>query len=214
LLKAAGLISVRLYKGKAVLCVEHEQWRAFIRQDDMSQHCDYNQSYANKKEHSFINLGNVSTEPYFSPAKQYRVKPMLPSFRLSVPHMQLKAQLLSLAVAFNTSDHIEYDIDLSFSATDRTAPNFYNGDSIEEEEEDSVNDDLGDADAAQRGTTGTADDQVFHFGYTHSPINLTDHPVLSKLAGGKDTATSGTVNECPYLGATFAIANKQSCHNL
>jgi hypothetical protein len=147
LLKAAGLISFRLYKGKAVLRVDHEQWRVFARQDDMPHYCDYNKSYVNKKEHSFINLGNISLGPCFSPTKQYRVKPTYPSFRISVPQRQLKAKIHSLAVSFNKSDQTEYGRYLSFAASYRVAPNFYNSDSSEEEDEDSVDGDSGDGDA-------------------------------------------------------------------
>jgi hypothetical protein len=201
LLKAAGLVSFRLYKGKAVLRVKHDQWRVFARQDDMAQYCDYNQSYVNKKEHAFINLGNISLGPCFSPAKQYMVKQTQPSFRLSVPQRQLKAKLRALAVSFITSDHTEYDRDLSFAACDRVSPNFYNSDSSEEEDEDSVNGDSGDDDTARchgnsaaAAVAASADEQPFDFGYTHSSINIKDHPILSKLTGGKDTVDSGTVN--------------------
>jgi hypothetical protein len=131
-LKAAGLIYFRLYKGKAVLRVEDDRWHVFSRQDDMAQYCDYNQSCVNKKEYPFINLGNISLGPCLYPAKQYRVKPTHPSLRLSVPQRQLKSKLRSLAVSFNIYDHIEYDRDLSFAASDIVAPNFYNSDSSEE----------------------------------------------------------------------------------
>jgi hypothetical protein len=173
----------------------------------------------NKKEHSSVNLGNISLGPCFSPAKQYRLKQTQPSFRLGVPQRQLRAKLRSLAVSFNTSDHTEYDRDLSFSASDRIAPNFYNSDSSEEEDEDRVDGDTGDGDAARRhgnaarAGAGAADEQPFDGGYTHSPINLKDHILLSKLTGGKDTFDSGTFNAL-YLGAAFVAANKQSRHSL
>jgi hypothetical protein len=134
-------------------------------------------------------------EPCFSPAKQYRVKQTQPSCRLSVPQRQLKAKLCSLAVSFNTSDHTEYDRDLSFAASDRVAPNFYNSDSSEEEDEDSVDGDSGDGNAAAAAAAAAAaDEQPFDCGYTPSPSNLKDHPLLSKLTGAKDTVESGTVN--------------------
>jgi hypothetical protein len=69
--------------------------------------------------------------------------------------MQLKVKLRSLAVSFNTSDHTEYDRDLSFAESDRVAPNFYNSDSSEEEDEDSVNGDSGNGGAARRGGMAT-----------------------------------------------------------
>jgi hypothetical protein len=195
-LKAAGLITIRLYKGKAVLRMEHDQWRVFVTEEGMSQYCDYNQAYVNMREHSFINLGNKSVGTYFAPAKQYRVKPTQPSFRLSVPQRQLKAKLRCLAVFFNTSDHTEYDRDLSFAASDRACPNYYNSDSSseEEDEEDSDEEDIDDGDGDAARAAGAADEEPFDFGYTYTPINLKDHPVLSKLTGGKDTVDSGTVN--------------------
>jgi hypothetical protein len=36
-LKAAGLITIRVYKGKAVLRMEHYQWRVFVTEEGMSQ---------------------------------------------------------------------------------------------------------------------------------------------------------------------------------
>jgi hypothetical protein len=211
-------------KVESALHNEHEQWRDSIHQKELSQYCDCKQAYINEKDRAFINLGNVSTEDrlsYFSPAKIYRVKPMQSSFRLSVPQQQMKAQLRSMDVAFNNSDHTEYSRDLSFAAIDRVMPNSYNGNNSEEEEEDSGDDNADDdVEVALKGTTGAAEEQVhnFDFGYAQYPINIKDHPIISKLTYEKDTADRGTVNtliwellSLPHTNnhtATFEFANE------
>jgi hypothetical protein len=41
LLKAAGLVSIRVVKGKAVLRIEHEQWRQFLKGEaELRECCD------------------------------------------------------------------------------------------------------------------------------------------------------------------------------
>jgi hypothetical protein len=63
LCKAAGLMTIRIVKGHAVVRVEHEQWRNFIRDSGLSGETDYNPTQLNKKGLVFINLGNKNIQP-------------------------------------------------------------------------------------------------------------------------------------------------------
>jgi hypothetical protein len=61
LLKATGLVPIRVVKVKSVLRIEHEQWRQFLKgESGLSEYCDYNQSSELRKDHSFIILVNAT----------------------------------------------------------------------------------------------------------------------------------------------------------
>jgi hypothetical protein len=126
------------------------------------------------------NSTNMTCIAYFSSIRsiQKNARGNTPSQMDHMHKMQIKAKLRSLAVPFNASDHIEYARYLSFATTDRVAPTFYISDINEEEDEDIVDSDSGDGNAAR---AAAADEQAFAFWYTHSPIHLNDHLVLSKL---------------------------------
>jgi hypothetical protein len=137
LLKAAGLVSIRVVKGKAVLRIEHEQWRQFLKGEaELSEYCDYNQSSVLRKDHSFINLGNATISNkslYYTPSQQYRLQPPKPSFRLNLAQRQLKAQLRSLSFLYNNSYTTTQDRELSFAASGRDTPNYFDDDSSNSE---------------------------------------------------------------------------------
>jgi hypothetical protein len=146
---------------------------------ELSEHCDYNQSSVLRKDHSFINLGNDTISDnslYYTPAQQYRLQPPKPSFRLNLVQRQLKSQLRSPSFLYNNSYTTTQDRELSFVASGRDTPNYFDDDSIESEEEEKSDDDRDHRSGATED--GPPEDSRFDFGYSHTPLSPDKFPLL------------------------------------
>jgi hypothetical protein len=133
-------------------------------------YCDYNQSSVLRKDHSFINLGNttISDESlYYTPSQQYRLQPPKPSFQLNLAQLQLKVQLRSLSFLYKNSYTTTQDRELSFAASGRDIPNYFNDDSSDIKEEEKSDDDR----ESNATDDGPHKDSGFDFGYSHTPIS-------------------------------------------
>jgi hypothetical protein len=223
LLKAAGLVSIRVVKGKAVLRIEHEQWQKFLKGEaELSEYCDNNQSSVLRKDHSFINLGNATISDkslYYTPSQQYRPQPPKPSFQLNLAQRQLKAQLRSLSFLYNNSYTTAQDREFLFAVSDRDTPNYFDDDSSDSEEEEKL-DDGRESDATE---DGPREDSGFDFGYSHTPISPDKFPLLYKIASDKESIDSGRINALIWellalpmgkdQGVQFDFANEsKGCH--
>jgi hypothetical protein len=180
--------------------VEHEQWRNFIRDSGLSGETDCNPAQLNKRDLVFINLGNKNIQPkelYFTPQQQYKKAPPKPEFLLYIQQRQLRLTLDRLSKSFNHLDVLPHHRDLAFVVLNRNTPTAFEEEEEERgEEEDSEDDDRNENRKASDGQSkeGVDKDKSFDFGFTSTPINLSQHPLLSKLVGEKDEIESGTVN--------------------
>jgi hypothetical protein len=73
LCNAVGHMTIRIMNGYAVMHIELEQWRNFIRGSGLS-----GATQLNKRDLVFINLGSNNIQPkelYFTPHQQYKKAP-------------------------------------------------------------------------------------------------------------------------------------------
>jgi hypothetical protein len=107
-----------------------------------------------------------------------------------------------LAKSFNHLDVLPHHRDLTFAVLNRNAPTAFEEEEKEREEEDSEDDDRSKDDDRNKNRKasdgqskeGVDEEKSFDFVFNSTTINLSQHPLLSKLVGEKDTIESGTVN--------------------
>jgi hypothetical protein len=108
---------------------------------------------------------------------------------------------------------------LSFVASSRETPNYFDDDSSDIEEEEKSDDDR-ESDATE---DGPREDSGFDFGYSHTPISHDKFPLLYTLSGDKESIDSGRINALiwellalpmgKYRGVQFYFANEsKGCH--